>query len=70
MASDVSNRLCCSYAVLVMLGEERQSRLNTWTELHAMGRLCGSVAKVYSSLLLINVSRQSMYQFDAFIRLY
>ncbi|BFI28699.1 tRNA-splicing endonuclease subunit Sen2 [Marchantia polymorpha subsp. ruderalis] len=43
------------YAVLVMLGEERQSRLNTWTELHAMGRLCGSVAK---TLLLIYVKRK------------
>ncbi|KAL2644889.1 hypothetical protein R1flu_012476 [Riccia fluitans] len=43
------------YAVLVMSGEEKASRVSTWTEMHAMGRLCGSVAK---TLLLMYVKRK------------
>ncbi|KAL3698301.1 hypothetical protein R1sor_012377 [Riccia sorocarpa] len=43
------------YAVLVMSGEEKASRVSTWTDVHAMGRLCGSVAK---TLLLMYVKRK------------
>ncbi|CAM6113461.1 unnamed protein product [Calypogeia fissa] len=41
------------YAVLVMVGERKQERLSTWTDLHSMQRLCGSVAK---TLLLLHVT--------------
>ncbi|KAJ7530468.1 hypothetical protein O6H91_14G004500 [Diphasiastrum complanatum] len=40
------------YAVLVMAEEEEKPRMNTWTEVHAMNRLCGSVAK---TLLLLHI---------------
>lgn len=36
----------CSYAVVVML-EGQEQRVNSWTEVQAMSRLCGSVAKVH-----------------------
>ena len=37
--------LFCSYAVIVMV-EGQEERVKTWTEVQAMNRLCGSVAKV------------------------
>lgn len=38
------------YAVVVMW-ETQEQRLNTWAEMQAMSRLCGSVAKVHEKIL-------------------
>lgn len=47
------------YAVVVMW-EMHEQRLNTWAEMQAMSRLCGSVAKVHEKILQMGVHSPSL----------